>query len=160
MRIAIASDHAGVRLKSDVCAHLSAQGHTVTDLGPSSTTSVDYPTYASKAALEVVEGRADCAVLICGTGMGMGIAANKVRGIRAVVCSHAFTAQMARVHNDANVLCLGERVVGGGLALSIVDAFIDAKFEGGRHARRVAQISALEEGMHCESSQPSTGCRS
>lgn len=160
MRIAIASDHAGVRLKAEICAHLQQCGHEVYDLGPSDTASVDYPEYASKAGAYVLAGKADSAVLVCGTGMGMGIAANKMRGIRAVVCSHAFTAQMARIHNDANVLCLGERVVGTGLALSIVDAFFASTFEGGRHARRVAQIAALEEGLHGESSQSSSGCRS
>jgi len=144
MRIAVASDHAGLGLKSALIAHLRWRGLDVSDLGPSDTTSVDYPAFAAPLSRAVAEGTYDRGVLVCGTGMGMSIAATKVSGVRAALCAHELTARMARAHNDANVLCLGERVTGTALALAIADAFIDTPFEGGRHQRRVDQLAALD----------------
>ena len=115
------------------------------DLGPLTSDSVDYPDYAAKVGGAVVAGRARFGVLVCGTGIGMSIAANKVKGVRAALCTTEFEARMARAHNDANVLCLGERVVGGGLGASIVRAFLEQAFEGGRHQRRVQKITEMEK---------------
>lgn len=143
MRLAIASDHAGLDLKALLVEHLSAAGHEVADLGPSDTTSVDYPDYARRLTTELVEGRIDRGVLICGTGQGMAMAANKVPGVRAAVVSDVFSARMAIQHNDARVLCIGERIVGPGLATTLVDAWLGSSFEGGRHARRVGKIEAI-----------------
>ncbi len=144
MRIVVASDHAALALKARVVEWLRARGHEAVDLGPDSPGSVDYPDYALRAAEEVAAGRAEAGVLICGTGIGMSLAANKVPGIRAAVATDTFMARMARAHNDANILCLGARVVGEGLAEDIVEAWLGASFEGGRHARRVEKISAIE----------------
>lgn len=140
MRIVVGCDHAGFAVKQAVLGWLAARGHAVEDRGTSSEASVDYPDYAHQVASAVAAGDADLGILLCGTGLGMSMAANKVRGVRAAVCHDAFTARMARAHNDANVLCVGSRVVGLGVLESIVDAFLDASFEGGRHARRVAKI--------------------
>jgi ribose 5-phosphate isomerase B len=140
MRLAIGSDHAGVHFKALLSEHLRGLGHDVLDVGPSDTTSVDYPDYAHKVTDALVAGTVDRGVLICGTGQGMAMAANKVPGVRAAVVSDAFSAAMAMQHNDARVLCLGERVVGPGLAMSLLDAWLGATFEGGRHARRVGKI--------------------
>jgi ribose 5-phosphate isomerase B len=139
-RIVVASDHAGLLLKQEVVAALREMGHFVEDLGTDSPESVDYPDYAHRAAKLVVEGKHRFAVLLCGSGVGMCIAANKNRGIRAVVCSEPYSAAMARRHNDANVLCMGARVVGTGLAREILEAFFSQRFEGGRHERRVAKL--------------------
>lgn len=144
MRIVVASDHAALALKARVVEWLRARGHEAVDLGPDAPGSVDYPDYALRAAEEVAAGRAEAGVLICGTGIGMSLAANKVPGIRAAVATDTFMARMARAHNDANILCLGARVVGEGLAEDIVEAWLGATFEGGRHARRVEKISAIE----------------
>jgi len=144
MRVALGSDHAGVTLRKLIREHLEGAGHDVTDLGPEQADSVDYPDFASLVAQAVVCGSADLGVLVCGTGIGMSIAANKVHGVRAALCFNTFMARMTRAHNDANVLCLGERVVGSGVALDIVDAFVSVEFEGGRHARRVDKMMALE----------------
>ena len=144
MRVAVACDHAGFHLKSELVAHLAARGHEVVDLGVHSTESVDYPDFAVKVAGAVTAGEVDWGLLCCGTGVGMAIAANKVAGVRAAVVSDTFSARATRQHNDANVLCLGERVVGPGLAMDIVDAWIHASFEGGRHQRRVDKIDALD----------------
>ncbi len=145
MRIAVASDHAAFTLKGKVVAWLEARGHEAVDLGPERPESVDYPDYAERVAAEVAAGRAQSGILLCGTGIGMSLAANKVPGIRAAVATDAFMARLARLHNDANILCLGARVVGEGLAEDIVDAWLAAGFEGGRHARRVEKISAIEQ---------------
>jgi len=142
--IAIASDHAGFQLKTEVVAELGRLGHLVMDLGPADTSSVDYPDYATRVTDAVKTSRAALGVLICGTGMGMAISANKVHGIRAALCRTEFEARMSRQHNDANVLCLGQRVTGTGLALEILKAFLNASFEGGRHATRVDKIRQLE----------------
>jgi ribose 5-phosphate isomerase B len=144
MRIVVASDHAALALKARVVEWLRARGHDAVDLGPDSPGSVDYPDYALRAAEEIAAGQADGGVLICGTGIGMSLAANKVPGIRAAVATDTYMARMARAHNNANVLCLGARVVGEGLAEDIVDAWLGATFEGGRHARRVDKITAIE----------------
>lgn len=142
--IAIASDHAGLTLKTELVAELGKLGHQALDLGPADMGSVDYPDYAVKVTEAVTKGQASLGVLVCGTGMGMAITANKVHGIRAALCRSEFEARMARQHNDANVLCLGQRVTGGGLAIEILKAFLGSSFEGGRHATRVDKIKALE----------------
>lgn len=144
MRVAVGSDHAGLTLKTALVEHLRAQGHEVEDVGTHDSRSTDYPDYASAVAQRVADGRAERGLLVCGTGLGMAIAANKVHGVRAVTVSDTFSAHASREHNDANVLCLGERVVGGGLARDILDTWMRASFEGGRHSGRVAKIMALE----------------
>jgi ribose 5-phosphate isomerase B len=143
MRIAIGSDHAGFQLKTAVLKHLGARGHEVIDLGTHAPERCDYPDFAASVARAVMAGDAVLGVLVCGTGVGMSMAANKIPGVHAAVVSDTFSARATRQHNDCNVLCLGERVVGGGLALDIVDAWLDAAFEGGRHADRVAKLDAL-----------------
>ncbi|HHS97101.1 MAG TPA: ribose 5-phosphate isomerase B [Chloroflexi bacterium] len=146
MRIAVGADHGGYSLKEAVVRYLIAEGHQVEDVGTHDETSTDYPDYAVQVARAVAEGRADLGVLVCGTGIGMSIAANKVRGVRAALATDCYMARMAREHNDANVLCLGGRVLGTGSALEIVRAFLEARFAGGRHARRVGKIEAIERG--------------
>ncbi|HOC42853.1 MAG TPA: ribose 5-phosphate isomerase B [Thermoanaerobaculales bacterium] len=138
--IVLASDHAGVGLKAEVVRLLEARGEEYRDLGPFDDASVDYPEYAHLLAAEITAGRADRGVLVCGTGIGMSMAANRHPGIRAAVCHDAYTAEMARRHNDANVLCMGGRVIGAGVALQIVEVFLDTAFEGGRHQRRAGLI--------------------
>lgn len=144
MRFAIGCDHAGLSLKNQLLHRLRELGHDVHDYGTHGTDSVDYPDYAGLVARAVASGEADQGVLICGTGVGMAISANKVAGVRAAVVSDTFSARATRQHNDANVLCMGERVVGPGLALDILDAWLGASFEGGRHQRRIDKIHALE----------------
>jgi ribose 5-phosphate isomerase B len=146
MRIRIGSDHAGFALKEAVKAHLVAQDHDVFDEGPPTQESVDYPVYAGKVARSVAAGEADFGVLVCGTGLGMAIAANKVHGVRAVQVSDPEFAKMARAHNDANVLTLAGRYTDEATAGLIVDAFLSTPFERGRHERRVEQIADLENG--------------
>jgi ribose 5-phosphate isomerase B len=140
MRIVFAADHAGYVLKDALCTHVRSAGFDVTDLGPSTGASVDYPDFAHLAAKAVLEGRADRAILVCGTGVGMAIAANRHRGIRAVNCSCLLTARMSRSHNDANVLAIGARIVGPGLGEAMVTAWLAEPFEGGRHQLRVAKM--------------------
>lgn len=142
---AIAADHAGFRLKAQLKAHLESRGIEVRDFGVDGTESVDYPDYAHPVAAAVASGEVAFGLLCCGTGVGMSMAANKYPSVRAVVCSDVFSAAMARAHNDANVLCLGERVVGIGLAVQILDRFVDGEFEGGRHQRRVGKIARSGE---------------
>ncbi len=144
MRIAVASDHAGFPLKGKVVRFLSAKGHEVLDLGPFDATSVDYPDFAKEVAQRVSKGEVEAGVLICGTGVGMSIVANKFPGVRAALVNHVFTARQAKEHLDANVLCMGGRVVGEGLAEAIIEAWLEADFQGGRHARRVDKIRAIE----------------
>ena len=144
MRIALASDHAGFTLKDHLAAALAAAGHDVTDLGTDSAESVDYPQYAASAAKLVAGGDADRGVLVCGSGNGVAIAANKVAGIRAVNAHDADEAEMARRHNDANVVTLSGARLSADTAEAIVATFLSTDFDGGRHARRVDQISALE----------------
>lgn len=143
-RIAFGSDHAGFELKQHLIARLGSQGHDILDHGTDSTESVDYPIFCAAAARSVRDGDADVAIIMGGSGQGEQLAANKVRGIRAALCNCLYTARMARAHNDANVLSIGARVVGLGLAEEIVDMFLATEFEGGRHARRVQQITDLE----------------
>lgn len=144
MAVVVASDHAGRALKDAIVAHLRQAGREVEDIGAHGSDSVDYPRYARPLAEGVAQGKYEAGVLVCGTGTGMAIAANKIDGVRAANCVNELLARMARAHNDANVLCLGERVVGEGLALAIVDAFLDTPFEGGRHQRRVDLIREIE----------------
>lgn len=146
MNIAIGCDHIGLQLKPVIAAHLESRGHTVVDLGCNSRDRVDYPVYAARVAQAVVSGECSLGVLICGTGVGISIAANKVRGIRAAVCSEPYSAAMARRHNDANIIAFGARVVGPDLAKMIVDMFLDTQYEGGRHQARVELIATMEDG--------------
>lgn len=143
-RIVLSSDHAAIALRQTIAAHVAALGHEVVDIGPQSPESTHYPAHGQAAAERVASGDCALGIILCGTGQGIMMAANKIRGIRCGVCSDAFSARMIRQHNDANMLSLGARVVGEGLALDIVDAFLGARFEGGRHATRVDMISALE----------------
>ncbi len=143
-RIAFGSDHAGYELKEHLIARLAEQGHEIIDHGTDSTASVDYPAFCAAAARSVRDGDADVGIVIGGSGQGEQLAANKVRGARAALCNCLYTARMAREHNDANVLSIGARVVGVGLADEIVDLFLNTEFEGGRHQRRVDQITELE----------------
>ena len=144
-RIAFGSDHAGYELKQHLIERLTAQGHDIIDHGTDSTESVDYPAFCAAAARSVRNGEADVGIVLGGSGQGEQLSANKVRGVRAALCNCLYTARMAREHNDANVLAMGARVVGVGLAEEIVDQFLSTPFEGGRHQRRVDQITALEE---------------
>ncbi|HLF41429.1 MAG TPA: ribose 5-phosphate isomerase B [Acidimicrobiia bacterium] len=144
-RVTVAADHAGFRLKELVAEHLRAGGHEVTDLGTHSEEPVDYPPLCAAAARTVVAGDADFAVVLGGSGQGETLAANKVRGARAALCLNEYTARLARRHNDANVLGLGGRILGDGLATSIVDIFLSTPFEGGRHEHRLAQLTAIED---------------
>jgi ribose 5-phosphate isomerase B len=139
-KIVLGSDHAGLALRAEAAKVARAAGFEVEDLGPFSGESVDYPDFARRVAEAVASGKAKLGILVCGTGIGMSIAANKVRGIRAAHCASEYDARMARAHNDANVLCIGERVVGLGLGAAVVDAFLRQAFEGGRHQRRVDKI--------------------
>jgi len=143
-RIAIGSDHAGFELKAHVVDLLTSAGHDVDDLGTSSTDPVDYPIFCSAVGRAVRDGSAEVGIVLGGSGQGEQLAANKVRGVRAALCNDLYTARLARAHNDANVLSMGARIVGTGLADEIVHTFLTTGFEGGRHARRVAQLTALE----------------
>jgi len=145
MKIALACDHGGFRLKEVIKAYLEELGIEYVDYGAYSEESVDYPDFAHKAAKGIVNGEADRGIFICGTGIGISIAANKVKGIRAALCYNIFAAEMSRRHNDANVLCLGGRVLGEELAKAIVKVWLETPFDGGRHERRVNKISEIEE---------------
>ena len=145
MKIAIGSDHAGFDLKETLKQHLTERGFEVQDFGTHDKSSCHYPAIAEKVARSVAAGENGRGILVCGTGIGMSMAANKVHGIRAAAVSDCFTAKATRMHNDANVLCLGERTVGPGLAAMIADFFLDTDFEGGRHQTRVDMMMALEK---------------
>ena len=138
--IAIACDHGGLALKQAMTALLAERGTRILDLGTATAASVDYPDFAHRLAHAVASRKARAGILICGTGIGMSMAANRHRGVRAAVCTNEYMARMARLHNDANVLCLGERVVGADLARAIASVFLETGFEGGRHRRRVRKI--------------------
>lgn len=140
MKFFVATDHAGIELKDYTVKLLKEKGHEVIDLGPFTTDRVDYPDYAHKLCEEVLDDARTYGILICGSGIGMSMAANRHAGIRAALCHDAYTATVARGHNDANVLCFGERIVGRGVAESILDAWIDGSFDGGRHTGRVEKI--------------------
>ncbi len=143
--VAIACDHGGYEMKKAVIAHLEERGIEYKDFGCDSTASVDYPDYALPASLAVAKGECEMGILICGTGIGMSLCANKVKGIRAACCSDTFSARMTRMHNDANILCFGARVCGAGLALDMVDLFLDTPFEGERHNARIEKVMNIEK---------------
>ena len=145
LKIAIGSDHGGFRLKEEIKDYLRQQGVEHTDFGTYSTASVDYPDIAQTVGEKVAAGEFERGILICGTGIGISIAANKVPGVRAALCGDVFSARMSREHNNANILALGERVIGSSLALMIVQTWLETEFAGGRHARRVEKIGALEK---------------
>ena len=145
MKIAISSDHGGNNLRRDIMALLDELQIPYEDFGPKNNDSVDYPDYARPVAEKVASGEFDKGILICGTGIGISIAANKCKGIRAALCGDVFSAKATREHNDSNVLCMGERVIGVGLAEMIVDAWLETEFAGGRHARRVEKVMDLEK---------------
>ena len=147
MRIAIANDHTGYELKNILKEFMESKGHTVIDYGTDSNKSVDYPIYGKRGADAVVTGEADRAVLICGTGFGISLAANKTPGIRCVVCSEPYTALLARQHNNANALALGSRVIGAELAKMITAVWLEGEFEGDRHIRRLEMIAEIEKNM-------------
>lgn len=144
--IALGSDHAGLPLKKEIIAMLEEKGIAYHDYGTYTTDSCDYAMFAQRAANAVVSGECERGILCCGTGIGISIAANKVKGIRCCACSDCFSAKMSRVHNDANMLAMGARVVGPELARMIAENFLEAEFEGGRHQRRIDQIAAIERG--------------
>ena len=143
-RIALSSDHAAIELRQAVAAHVASLGWEVVDIGPTSPESTHYPKHGAAAAQLVASGDCRLGIILCGTGQGIMMAANKVKGIRCGVCSETFSAKMIRQHNNANMLSIGARVVGEGLALEIAEAFVSTEFEGGRHATRVDMINALE----------------
>lgn len=145
MKIAIGNDHSAVDMKNEILAHLKQRGFEVLNVGTDTNDSVDYPLYGEKVAKAVINGEADLGIAICGTGVGISIACNKVRGIRACCCSEPYSAKLSRMHNNSNVLCFGARVVGPELAKMIVDSWLDAEFEGDRHQRRVGQLGELED---------------
>lgn len=145
MKIALACDHGGLNLKNSVGAYLKEHGYEVVDFGTTTTDSCDYPDYALPAAEAVASGECDKGILICSTGIGVSIVANKVPGVRCAHCHDVYCAEFTRRHNNANVLAMGEKVVGAGYALQIVETFLATEFEGGRHERRVNKISAIEE---------------
>jgi len=135
--IALGCDHVGLLLKEPIKKYLNESGYEVLDIGTNTQTSVDYPVFAVEVCNLIKSGKCETAIIFCGTGVGMSIVANKMKGVRAVVCSEPYSAKMAKEHNNANVLCLGSRVIGVELAKTIVDTWLVAKFEGGRHSRRV-----------------------
>ncbi len=143
--LAIGSDHGGFGLKQEVMKHLAERGIEYRDYGTYSEESCDYPDYGEAVGRAVASGECERGILICGTGIGISIAANKVHGVRAALCGDCYSAEMTRRHNDANILAMGARVIGPGLALKIVDTFLDTPFDGGRHARRVAKLAEIEE---------------
>lgn len=146
MKIVLGCDHAGFEIKDAVIAHIKELGHEVLEVGTFSSASCHYPIFASAACEKVLSGECQLGILICGTGVGMSIAANKHKGIRAACCSDVFSARLTREHNDANVLCFGQRVVGIGLALDLVDAFLDAEYaNSGNHLTRVAMLKDIED---------------
>ena len=143
--VAIAADHAGYALKEALKIRLTEAGYAVVDAGTDSDKSCDYPLYAEAGCRKVLRGEAELCILCCGTGLGMSIAANKVKGIRAACCSDCFSAKLTREHNDANILCLGGRVVGPGLAIMMADLFLETPFIGAQHTRRLAMIKEIED---------------
>lgn len=148
MKLVIGNDHAAVEMKNEIKAYLEQRGIEVVDVGTNSTASFNYPVSGYKAAKLVASGAVDGGVLICGTGVGISLAANKVDGIRACVCSEPTTARLSKQHNNTNMICFGARIVGAELAKDIVDAWLDAEFQGGRHATRVGMIMEIEQTQH------------
>ncbi len=145
MKIAIGCDHGGLEHKNAIAEHLRERGFEVADFGIYEQVSVDYPEIALKVASSVAAKENELGILVCGTGIGMSLAANKVKGIRAAACSEHFSAKYTRLHNNSNILCLGGRVIGVGTALELVDLFVDTEFEGGRHQRRVDMVMDIEK---------------
>lgn len=141
-KIGVGSDHAGVNLKNKIAEFLNEKGYEVTDYGTHSTESCDYPVYAKAVAKSVANGENERGIICCGSGIGVSIAANKVKGVRAVLAHEPYSAMLSRLHNDANVLCLGERITGESLALDIVETWLHSEYEGGRHQRRVDMLDA------------------
>lgn len=146
MKIAIGNDHVAVEMKQHIKRYVEEMGHEVVNYGTDSTERCDYPVYGKKVADAVASGECDFGILICGTGVGISLAANKVKGIRAVVCSEPYTAKLSREHNNTNIVAFGARVIGSATAEMIVQEFLTAEFEGGRHQRRVDMLQAIEEG--------------
>ena len=146
MKIAIGNDHVAVDMKNHIVKYLEAKGHEMVNFGVDSSERCDYPIYGKKVADAVAGGECDCGILICGTGVGISMAANKVKGIRAAVCSDPYTARLTKQHNNANIIAFGARVVGEATAEMIVDEYLNAEYEGGRHQTRVDMISAIENG--------------
>lgn len=144
LTVAVGADHAGVHLKDRIAEHLAARGIEVIDLGTHDTERVDYPDFGTAVGHAVASGEADLGIAVCGSGLGIAMAANKVRGVRAAPVHDVTSARLTREHNDANVLCLGERLIGPDVAIDAVDAWLDAEFQGGRHAGRVAKLDALD----------------
>lgn len=145
MKIAIGNDHVAVELKNHIAKYVESKGHEVINFGTDTTDSCDYPIYGEKVARAVASGECDRGILICGTGIGISLTANKIKGIRAAVCSEPYSARLTRQHNNANIIAFGARVVGQALAEMIVDEFLNTEYEGGRHQRRIDMITALEE---------------
>lgn len=145
MRIAVGNDHTAVEMKQEICKFLKEKGYEVLNLGTDTNESCDYPLYGEKVGRAVADGEADLGIAICGTGVGISLAANKVKGIRACVCSEPYTAKLSRMHNDSNVLAFGARVVGVEMAKMITEEWLSAEFEGGRHQRRVDLIMDIEK---------------
>ena len=145
MRIAIGNDHGAVELKQHLVKYLEGQGHEVVNFGTDSTASTDYPIYAARVAKAVVGGDCEKGIVICGTGLGISMAANKIKGVRCAVCSEPVSASLARLHNDANLVAMGARIIGPVMAEAIVDTFLNTAFEGGRHQKRVDMIMKLGE---------------
>lgn len=143
MKIAFGCDHRGYILKEAILAHLRENGHEVVDMGTDSTERVDYPVYGERVGRAVASGECALGIVVCGTGFGISLAAGSVKGVRAICCSDAYTARLTREHNNANVLALGSMVVGEGLALTLIDTFVNAKFEGGRHQRRLDMLDEI-----------------
>ena len=160
MKIAVGSDHRGVRIKGQILSQVAELGHEGIDVGPSENENVDYPDFAQKVAREVSLKNVDRGILICGTGMGMAITANKFPGVRAVTCHDDVTAEMSRRHNDANIMCLSADMLGDRLLGRIVDLWMRTEFEGGRHQRRIEKITQLEKelGLTCEAASAKPGC--
>ena len=148
MKIVIGNDHTALAMKKEIVKFLEEKGHTVLNVGTDSPERADYPIYGEKAAQLVARGEADCGILICGTGVGISLAANKVRGIRAVVCSEPYSAKLSKQHNNTNMLAFGARVIGPELAKMIVEEWLNAEFEGERHQRRVDMIMEIEKNGH------------
>lgn len=144
MKIGIANDHTALEMKKDIIAYLESKGHEIVDYGTDSTESTDYPIWGEKVANAVAGGEVEKGIAICGTGLGISLACNKVNGIRACVCSEPYTAKYSRLHNNCNIICFGARVIGIEMAKMIVDEFFETEFEGGRHQRRVDMIMDIE----------------
>lgn len=147
MKIGIASDHAGYRMRRDVIAYLTDLGHDVHDVGPADNAQSDYPIYGARVGRMVQHGEVERGIVICGSGVGISIAANKVRGVRCVLCSEPYTAQLSRRHNNTNVLALGARIIGPDMAKTIIDAWLATEYEGGRHEPRVVGLAQIESGQ-------------